>query len=342
MRRSQSFGVLAAIMTAAVIWASPAIAATPWFGTYDVSVRGGEQHTAWTFNHVPTSSCDAAGNGQGTDTQTFLPGAPQVTQMSGVGSTAFPATISNLQLSYTEDREGSITYGQPAEPNGPGCGVASAEANPSRRHPTAAAAASRPHRRDAAAGRPLARGDPSRVRRKRTALQGLPGLRRGRPRVRLTASRHPAAARSRSSRRCAQRHSHAVRERTDHRRGRHRRKHAQARAADDTPVRRRPARHARRRRSHRRLVWHHRRSGHLSGRRLVHRHRLAGVRHLPSQRDRRPGPCRRRPAFPRGRQRLRDRADSAHFHLRAGSGVSACACTAGGCSRKLSRRTPSP
>jgi len=125
MRRSQSFGVLAAIMTAAVIWASPAIAATPWFGTYDVSVRGGEQHTAWTFNHVPTSSCDAAGNGQGTDTQTFLPGAPQVTQMSGVGSTAFPATISNLQLSYTEDREGSITYGQPAEPNGPGCGVAS-------------------------------------------------------------------------------------------------------------------------------------------------------------------------------------------------------------------------
>jgi hypothetical protein len=126
MRRSRSFGVLIAVMAAALSWASPAaLAATPWFGTYDVSVLGGEQHTSWSFNHVPTSPCDAPGSGQGTDTQTFLPGAPQVAQMSGVGPVAFPGTISNLQLSYTEDREGSITYGQPADPNATGCSVAS-------------------------------------------------------------------------------------------------------------------------------------------------------------------------------------------------------------------------
>ena len=100
----------------------------PWFGSYQVSVLGGDQHAEWSADHASTGRCDPSINGQGSDTQSFLPGAPQVVQMAGVGSTAYPTTISGLQLNYTEDREGSLTETQVP----PECAVASGEgtANP--------------------------------------------------------------------------------------------------------------------------------------------------------------------------------------------------------------------
>jgi hypothetical protein len=108
--------------------AAGAHGATPWFGTYQVSVSGGDQQATWSLSHIPVSGCDAPATGQGTDTQTFLPGGAQVVQLSGVGSTAFPTTISGLQLNYSEDREGSIKYGQPANANPAECAGASGEA----------------------------------------------------------------------------------------------------------------------------------------------------------------------------------------------------------------------
>ncbi len=95
----------------------------PWFGTYEVAVQGGSQHTEWSADHASTGTCDPSLNGQGSDSQTFLPGAGKVVQITGVGLSAFPATISGLELNYTEDREGSLTTGQVP----PACVIASGE-----------------------------------------------------------------------------------------------------------------------------------------------------------------------------------------------------------------------
>jgi hypothetical protein len=115
------------ILATILVAASPASAhsATPWFGTYQVSVVGGSQDTTWTLNHVATSGCDVSATGQGSDDQDFLPGSPQTVQFNGVGSTAFPATIMGLALNYTENREGSITEGQPTAANTAECPPAS-------------------------------------------------------------------------------------------------------------------------------------------------------------------------------------------------------------------------
>ena len=118
---------LVAFAAALLAPASPALAhGGPWFGAYEVAVSGGSQNTSWTFNHAPTSPCDAAGSGQGSDDETFLPGGAQPLELSGVGTVAFPTTITGLELHYTEDREGSISYGQPADPNPADCGFLAA------------------------------------------------------------------------------------------------------------------------------------------------------------------------------------------------------------------------
>jgi hypothetical protein len=113
--RFRSVCVLPALLATILVSASPASAhsAAPWVGTYQVSIVGGSQDTTWTLNHVPMSACDVSANGQGSDDQDFLTGSPQTVQLNGVGSTAFPTTIMGLALNYTENREGSITYGQP-------------------------------------------------------------------------------------------------------------------------------------------------------------------------------------------------------------------------------------
>lgn len=117
--------VIMGLSTAAILPASSAGAhgAAPWFGTYEVAVQGGSQHTEWSANHASTGRCDPSFNGQGSDTQSFLPGAGKVLEMTGVALSAFPSTISGLQLSYSEDREGSLTTGQVP----PECVIASGE-----------------------------------------------------------------------------------------------------------------------------------------------------------------------------------------------------------------------
>jgi hypothetical protein len=117
------FALLGALVPAPV--AAGAHGSTPWFGSYQVSVAGGSQDATWTLNHPATSSCDISSTGQGTDDQDFLTGSPQTVQMSGVGPNAFPGTISDLPLNYTESREGSISESAPAGANTPECPGAS-------------------------------------------------------------------------------------------------------------------------------------------------------------------------------------------------------------------------
>jgi hypothetical protein len=121
--RFHGVSALLALLASILVAASPASAhsATPWFGTYQVSIVGGSQDTTWTLNRVPTSGCDASATGNGSDNQDFLPGSPQTVQFNGVGSTAFPATIMGLALNYVENREGSITSGQPTAANTEEC-----------------------------------------------------------------------------------------------------------------------------------------------------------------------------------------------------------------------------
>jgi hypothetical protein len=115
-------------LLAAILATAPAASAhnaTPWFGTYQVSIVGGSQDTTWTLNHQPTSGCDVTSTGRGSDDQDFLTGGPQTVQFNGVGSTAFPATITGLALNYTENRQGSITTSAPAGANSAECPGAS-------------------------------------------------------------------------------------------------------------------------------------------------------------------------------------------------------------------------
>lgn len=125
--RCRCVSALLALLATILVTASAASAhsATPWFGTYQVSIVGGSQDATWTLNHVPTSGCDVSSTGQGSDDQDFLTGSPQTVQFNGVGSTAFPATIMGLTLNYTENREGSITTGEPTAANTAECPGAS-------------------------------------------------------------------------------------------------------------------------------------------------------------------------------------------------------------------------
>ena len=117
------------VLAAAAVPAAPAgaHASGPWFGTYEVAVLGGSQHSEWTADHASTGACDPSLNGQGSDTQSFLPGGGKTLQLTGVGSSAFPTTISGLELNYTEDREGSLTQSEVP----PACALASGEASSS-------------------------------------------------------------------------------------------------------------------------------------------------------------------------------------------------------------------
>ncbi len=118
-----SLALLATILITAS--ATSAHSATPWFGTYQVSIVGGSQDTTWTLNHMPTSGCDVSSTGQGSDDQDFLTGSPQTVQFNGVGSTAFPATVMGMTLNYTENRQGSITTSAPTGANTAECPAAS-------------------------------------------------------------------------------------------------------------------------------------------------------------------------------------------------------------------------
>lgn len=115
----------AALAAGATLTAVPAQAHSggPWFGTYQVSVLGGDQHTSWNLNHTPTSRCDLPSNGSGSDEATFHAGAAQTVQIAGAGSVAFPFSIQSLELGYAENRDGSITTGNPE--GGPECQYAS-------------------------------------------------------------------------------------------------------------------------------------------------------------------------------------------------------------------------
>jgi hypothetical protein len=142
--RSRRAPALLALLAAILVTAPAASAhnATPWFGTYQVSIVGGSQDTTWTLNHQPTSGCDVTSTGQGSDDQDFLTGGPQTVQFDGVGSTAFPATITGLALNYTESRQGSITTSAPTGANTAECpgaarwGSSSGESPPTRHFAT--------------------------------------------------------------------------------------------------------------------------------------------------------------------------------------------------------------
>jgi hypothetical protein len=142
--RSRRAPALLALLAAILVTAPAASGhnATPWFGTYQVSIVGGSQDTTWTLNHQPTSGCDVTSTGQGSDDQDFLTGGPQTVQFDGVGSTAFPATITGLALNYTESRQGSITTSAPTGANTAECpgaarwGSSSGESPPTRHFAT--------------------------------------------------------------------------------------------------------------------------------------------------------------------------------------------------------------
>ncbi len=125
--RCRCVSLLLALLATVLVTASPVSAhgATPWFGTYQVSIVGGSQDSTWTLNHVPTSGCDVSSTGQGSDDQDFLTGSPKTVQFNGVGATAFPATVMGLALSYTENRQGSITTSAPTGANTAECPGAS-------------------------------------------------------------------------------------------------------------------------------------------------------------------------------------------------------------------------
>jgi hypothetical protein len=115
--------VLAAALVASAI--APAVAAShgaaPWAGSYQVQLIGGSQEASWTLSRPSGNPCLGGESGQGTDAQTFVPGAPAVVQLAGAGVSAFAASIPSLVLKISEDRQGSITRGQPADSNPGDC-----------------------------------------------------------------------------------------------------------------------------------------------------------------------------------------------------------------------------
>jgi hypothetical protein len=115
--------VLGAVLALSAI--SPAAAASrgvaPWAGTYQVQLIGGSQEASWTLSRPSGNPCMGGESGQGTDAQTFVPGAPAVVQLTGAGVSAFAASIPSLELKISEDRHGSIARGQPADSNPGDC-----------------------------------------------------------------------------------------------------------------------------------------------------------------------------------------------------------------------------
>jgi hypothetical protein len=118
------FGRVLAVVFAALAIA-PATAssrgAAPWAGTYQVQLTGGSQESSWTLSRPSGNPCLGGESGQGTDAQTFLPGAPAVVQLAGAGISAFAASIPSLELKISEDRRGSIARGQPGDSNSGDC-----------------------------------------------------------------------------------------------------------------------------------------------------------------------------------------------------------------------------
>jgi len=115
--------VLVAILAASAIAPAAAVAhgAAPWAGTYQVQMVGGSQEASWTLSRPSANPCIGGESGQGTDAQSFLAGAPAVVQLAGAGVSVFAASIPNLTLKITEDRQGSITRGQAADTNPGDC-----------------------------------------------------------------------------------------------------------------------------------------------------------------------------------------------------------------------------
>jgi hypothetical protein len=115
--------VLAAVLAVSAVAPAAAAAhgAAPWAGTYEVQLIGGSQEASWTLSRPSGTPCLGGESGQGTDAQTFVPGAPAVVQLAGAGVSAFAASIPSLELKIAEDRQGSITRGAPADSNPGDC-----------------------------------------------------------------------------------------------------------------------------------------------------------------------------------------------------------------------------
>jgi len=116
--------VLAAVLAVSAVVPAAAYSshgAAPWAGTYLVQVTGGSQEASWTLSRPSGNPCIGGESGQGTDAQSFLPGSPAVVQLTGVGVGTFAASIPSLDLKISEDRQGSITRGAPADSNPGDC-----------------------------------------------------------------------------------------------------------------------------------------------------------------------------------------------------------------------------
>jgi hypothetical protein len=115
--------VLSTVLAVSAI--APAAAAAhgvaPWAGTYQVQLTGGSQEASWTLSRPSGNPCMGGESGHGTDAQSLLPSAPAVVQLTGAGVNAFAASIPSLQLKISEDRQGSIARGQPADSNPGDC-----------------------------------------------------------------------------------------------------------------------------------------------------------------------------------------------------------------------------
>ena len=95
--------------------------AAPWAGTYQVQLTAGSQEAAWTLSRPSGNPCIGGETGQGTDLQTFVPGAPAVVQLTGVGVSAFAASIPGLPVRVSEERQGSVSRGPAADSNPGDC-----------------------------------------------------------------------------------------------------------------------------------------------------------------------------------------------------------------------------
>ena len=185
--------VLAAVLAAAAVAPAAAAAhgAAPWAGTYQVQLIGGSQEATWTLSRPSGNPCLGGESGQGSDAQSFVPGAPAVVQLA-VGGSAFAASIPSLELRIAEDRQGSITRGPPADSN-PGDCIGEATESPA---PPASDCAPTPF--GVARDRPGSRhGSGRRLRVRPDAIPGLPRIRRRGTRVRFPRDLLDAAARTR-------------------------------------------------------------------------------------------------------------------------------------------------
>ncbi len=120
MRLGRVVAVVLAV-TAIAPAAAAARGVAPWAGTYQVQLTGGSQEATWTLSRPSGNPCLGGESGHGTDAQTFVPGAPAVVQLTGAGVSTFAASIPNLAVKISEDRQGSITRGPAADSNPADC-----------------------------------------------------------------------------------------------------------------------------------------------------------------------------------------------------------------------------